>query len=485
MSDVLITPGKVQRKQNHTLITPSESDGLLFPGKLETEKSHTLISPLVPSYTNEYLKVGNALSELNTSELKDKARENLEINWGHIEGDITHQKDLITYLEENSQGVKLNLLEQLPENEEDLNQLISDKQLSVYEVKEDSYIDEGYHNYGRNEPFKVKAGDLLFTANYQNDEPITNFNLDSVPYITQDFNNKLVNLVFDTNEFEIGVVNNNVQTIYRQIDPIWKIEEVESGVYRIKHIQSGQYLQADGHNLNCSLTKEGSNFTIDVYSDGSCEICYGDDSFNMRGGDGINRAICLWTKGVSNRLHIIESSRYNLPKFSRTNSKTFYTIEFKSSELVLGLNEDKAVVHSDKESQQWALMGTHNKFQLLNKQLNKYLDYNNKFLIDYQGEYMALAPRGFDSRNYFEIALLFDLKYCINQHGGSKEGNPIGAFRRGDVNNLLSFTEKALKHKTVSVVVTNEATKEYSGLMSSQDKHNLDQLVDVDWIDII
>ena len=106
MNDVLITPGEVQRKQNHTLITPSESDGLLFPGKLETEKSHTLISPLIPTYTNEYLKVGNALSELNTSELKSKAKENLGIDdsveWGEIKGQIEEQKDLKELLQNNS-----------------------------------------------------------------------------------------------------------------------------------------------------------------------------------------------------------------------------------------------------------------------------------------------------------------------------------------------------------------------------------------------
>jgi hypothetical protein len=43
--------------------------------------------------------VDNALSELNTAELKAKARENLEINWGHIEGDINQQQDLLEYLD--------------------------------------------------------------------------------------------------------------------------------------------------------------------------------------------------------------------------------------------------------------------------------------------------------------------------------------------------------------------------------------------------
>jgi hypothetical protein len=56
---------------------------LIFPGELQEEKSHTLISPLIPKYTNDYLRIDNALSELNTPELADKARKNLGLGNGY------------------------------------------------------------------------------------------------------------------------------------------------------------------------------------------------------------------------------------------------------------------------------------------------------------------------------------------------------------------------------------------------------------------
>ena len=59
LSDNLLFLGNIKESQEHVLITPSESDGLLFPGELQEEKSHTLISPIVPSYSLDYLKIGN------------------------------------------------------------------------------------------------------------------------------------------------------------------------------------------------------------------------------------------------------------------------------------------------------------------------------------------------------------------------------------------------------------------------------------------
>jgi hypothetical protein len=81
--------------------------------------SHTLLGSVTPSYFDDYLKVGNALSELATEDLKSKARKNLgvDLSWGKIKGDITKQKDLFEYLDNSISGIKLDILSQIPTNE--------------------------------------------------------------------------------------------------------------------------------------------------------------------------------------------------------------------------------------------------------------------------------------------------------------------------------------------------------------------------------
>lgn len=82
------------------------SSEIICPGKPEHKVSHTLLGSVTPSYFDDYLKVGNALSEFVTEDLKSKARKNLgvELNWGKIKGDITRQKDLLEYLNNNVLG---------------------------------------------------------------------------------------------------------------------------------------------------------------------------------------------------------------------------------------------------------------------------------------------------------------------------------------------------------------------------------------------
>ena len=102
-NETLLFPDDLKQEE-HTLITPPESDGLIFPGELQEEKRHTLIYPIVPSYNDDYLKVDNALSEFSTAELKAKARENLgvddQIEWGEIRGSLDDQTDLKQYLKD-------------------------------------------------------------------------------------------------------------------------------------------------------------------------------------------------------------------------------------------------------------------------------------------------------------------------------------------------------------------------------------------------
>ena len=75
--ETILFPDDIQ--QDHSLINP-DCNELIFPGETPPETSHTVISPILPSYTHDYFKIENALSELNTSELKHKARESLGIN---------------------------------------------------------------------------------------------------------------------------------------------------------------------------------------------------------------------------------------------------------------------------------------------------------------------------------------------------------------------------------------------------------------------
>lgn len=81
------------------------SSEIICPGKPEHKVSHTLLGSVTPSYFDDYLKVGNALSEFVTEDLKSKARKNLgvELNWGKIKGDITKQEDLVGYVDKLSQ----------------------------------------------------------------------------------------------------------------------------------------------------------------------------------------------------------------------------------------------------------------------------------------------------------------------------------------------------------------------------------------------
>ena len=77
-------------------------DLLLFPGNLQVERDHCL-TPVNSSHP-DYFQVNKALSELNTEELKARARKNLGINknisWGDIQGDIENQEDLKQQLQE-------------------------------------------------------------------------------------------------------------------------------------------------------------------------------------------------------------------------------------------------------------------------------------------------------------------------------------------------------------------------------------------------
>jgi hypothetical protein len=68
----------------------------------------------------------------------------------------------------------------------------------------------------------MKAGDLLLTAKYENLD-IDDSTPEDIPYIVTNFNNKKVNLVFDWDDFEIGVVDGAVQTTYRQLHPVWEM----------------------------------------------------------------------------------------------------------------------------------------------------------------------------------------------------------------------------------------------------------------------
>lgn len=479
LPDTLVFPKNLKEVKDHTLITPSESDGLLFPGELQEEKSHTLISPISPSYSYDYLKVDNALSELNTAELKAKARENLEINWGHIEGNINQQQDLLEYLDQNSLGVKLDYIEQLPNNEQDLNNLVSTKnqQISIYEVQKDSYIDSNYTNYGKNEAFKIQSGDLLLTAQCQNTESESN----EVSCITQDFNNKKVNLVFEWHEFELGVVNNEIKTTYRQLDPVWIIQEKNQG-FQFKHIDTGLFLHCSSNkNSKCELNKEGSIFTIEVDSEGHCQICNSVYSLNMNRGAGIDRNIILWDKGSNNRIFIVDYDKQNIPEFYDKS----YRIKFETGG---ALSSDGNYVQATElnSADCWELIGNVNEVVLLNKTYNKYLykDPTDGFKLNTTPTYFKLIPSGVNQK--YEIALKESLKQCLNQ---LKDVNgvfiKIQTKTRLDLDNILTFVPENNISKVFKVISTNKATKDSDGLMSSKDKINLDQLIDVDWIDVI
>jgi hypothetical protein len=64
-------------------------------------------------------------------------------------------------------------------------------------------------------------------------------------------------------------------------------------------------------------------------------------------------------------------------------------------------------------------------------------------------------------------------------------GKNIKTWKRLDPNNILTFVPENSISKVFKVISTNNATKDSDGLMSSKDKINLDQLIDVDWIDVI
>ena len=64
-------------------------------------------------------------------------------------------------------------------------------------------------------------------------------------------------------------------------------------------------------------------------------------------------------------------------------------------------------------------------------------------------------------------------------------GRKIKTYDRLDINNILTFVPENNISKVFKVISTNKATKDSDGLMSSTDKHKLDQLSDIDWIDVI
>ena len=119
-------------------------NGIICPGQPGHKVSHTLLGAVTPSYFNDYLKVGNALSEFITEDLKSKARENLgiDLRWGKIKGDITKQKDLLEYLDNNSLGIKLDVVSKIPTNTYQLEDLFPEKnqQISIYQIHKDQYI---------------------------------------------------------------------------------------------------------------------------------------------------------------------------------------------------------------------------------------------------------------------------------------------------------------------------------------------------------
>ena len=169
----LIFPSNIQ--QDHTLLTPT-SQGLLFPGELKVETSHTVISPIMPSYINDYLKVGNALSELNTADLKTKARENLGINdnieWGNIEGVLEDQEDLINYI--NNKIDDLEVDEMLNSIEKSLENKVSKEELN--EVLDNIKLDNA---------FVDSIGNRVFTFNGFNSEQI-NIGTDVIEVSSED-----------------------------------------------------------------------------------------------------------------------------------------------------------------------------------------------------------------------------------------------------------------------------------------------------------
>lgn len=470
------------------------SSEIICPGRPGHKVSHTLLGSVTPSYFDDYLKVGNALSEFVTEDLKSKARENLgvELNWGKIKGDITKQKDLLEYLDNNALGTKLDVVSKIPTNDQQLEDLFPKKnqQITIYQVHKDQYIKDNYQSYDKDSAFTMKAGDLLLTAKYENLD-INESNPEDIPYIVTNFNNKKVNLVFDWDDFEIGVVDGSVQTTYRQLHPVWEIQEVDVNKFKFKHINSGLYLQANGYKKNCSLTSFGSVFTLQMDADGSCELVTDNGfSLNMNGGSGINNHIIEYDQGSSNKIHIIDVNKYNIPVFSKANSKTYYTIQFELGNGFIGIYNDqvKTVESTEENSALWAFVGNKDKFILLNKQYQNYLHFSSPDSMSELNDIptiFKLLPVGYSSNNNFEIATESDLRNCLNQFRSYGIGINIAVYTRLDSANLLHFQSRSKDSKIMKIIATNTATKESDGLMSKEDKQNIDKLSQIGWIDVI
>jgi hypothetical protein len=60
----------------------------------------------------------------------------------------------------------------------------------------------------------------------------------------------------------------------------------------------------------------------------------------MNEGSGINRSIIEYDRGPNNQMHIIDPSKYNVPAFSSSHSKTYYTIQFKSGQNYIGISNN-------------------------------------------------------------------------------------------------------------------------------------------------
>lgn len=433
-------------------------DLLLFPGQLKTEQNHCLFTPPKTSHP-DYLQVGNALSEFDTEELKARARNNLNLS-EYIDKKI----------ESKSLGTKMEVLNEINNIEE----LISEEnqKISIYEVQRDQT------------KIKAKTGDLVITAKYQNNDIEEENDSIEKPYITSNFNNQKINIVFDRGDFELGVTENReIKTIYRSLKPSWLIVETNEG-FKFKHLDHNMYLTYEGD--NCILSEEGSVFQIEVEASGTCEILIGNKSLNMRNGSGIDKYITIYNKGdIGNKLHIIDSSKYKLPLFSDDQDKHYHSIEFSNSGLAIDGQAVTLQTYYENEACWWALIGNKEEFKILNKKEKQYLDLSGTVgTLSNNPTMFKLAPSGYNSVYEFEICNINDISKSINQYEGSKIGNSISFYNR-ETTNRLQFKLQSQDVNIVKVISTNNATKDSDGLMSSTDKHKLDQLSDIDWIDVI
>lgn len=435
-------------------------DLLLFPGQLKKEQNHCLITPPKTSHP-DYLQVGNALSEFDTEELKARARNNLNLS-EYVNEKIEQKSDLF--------GTKLEVIHEIDE----INELISEenKKISIYEVQRDQT------------KIKARTGDLVITAKYQNNDIEEENDSLEKPYITSNFNNQKVNIVFDNGDFELGVTDKlEIKTTYRSLKPVWLITEIDGG-FKFKHLDSNLYLTYESN--SCILSNEGTIFQIDVSDLGTCEILIDNKGLNMFGD--IDKNIGMHDKGdANNKLHIIDCSKYKLPLFSDDQDRHYYSIEFNSSNLAISGIEGVTTQHYfENETCWWALVGTSDECKILNKKEQKYLDLSDIIAsLSNNSTLFRLMPSGFNSIYNFELCKYSDLSKAINQYG-YQHGNStnISLYNRGDLNNILQFKLQSQDINMVKVISTNKATKDSDGLMSSTDKHKLDQLTDIDWIDV-